>query len=115
MTQPLQSSPSAGYILAGLCSFLFPGLGQILLNRIWGAFFCFLIGTMSWVILIVTLINTNLYFSLFLSGLLVGTVNVVCAWKAANGHRDPLSGWDVANGLSDKKGTWLEGSIFDNS
>lgn len=76
--------PSAGYILAGLCSFIFSGLGQLLLNRVWSAIGFFIIELILWGILLIFsgeeagLIYTLITFFI---------VRVISAYFAANGHR----------------------------
>ncbi|MEO0795375.1 MAG: hypothetical protein AAFX93_09445 [Verrucomicrobiota bacterium] len=41
---------SAGNVIAALCSFFFPGLGQLLQGRLFIAIFMFLTATVLWVI-----------------------------------------------------------------
>ena len=76
--------PSAGYILAGLCSFIFSGLGQLLLGRIWSAISLFFIEIIIWVFIICDL-DREMGFALALLFLFIN--RVLSAYFASNGHR----------------------------
>jgi TM2 domain-containing membrane protein YozV len=41
---------SAGNVIAALCSFFIPGLGQLVQGRIFMALFMFLLGVVVWVV-----------------------------------------------------------------
>lgn len=43
-----QGAGSTGNVIAGLCSFLYPGLGQLLQGRLMAAIFHFVVGSILW-------------------------------------------------------------------
>ena len=82
--------PSAAYILTGLCSFICPGLGQLLLNRLFGALILFA----SWVVLLIlglnVIFNAHDTIEYFLGGMICFLPHLYSAYLGANGHRFSL-------------------------
>lgn len=93
------------YILTGFCSFLFPGLGQLLLDKKTKALCFFIWFLTSWLITFKVIFSNDFGLSVIMIILSI-MPHIFSAYFAANGHKitSPKS----------RKGTWLEGSIFDN-
>ncbi len=86
---------SSARILAGLCSFLFPGLGQLLLDRIWSAAVCFIAFIVIWSVALGLIWNGFDNFSrleILMGGLLGLTPHVLAAYLATHGHKFPSLG-----------------------
>lgn len=81
---------SSAKILAGFCSFLFPGLGQLLLNRIWNAAICFIAFVVIWSIALKMVWDGLDNFSrleVLMGGILGLTPHVVAAYFATHGDK----------------------------
>lgn len=82
--------PSSARILAGLSSFICPGLGQLLLDRVWSGIQCFALALPLWFIGFYTIsegFSTASYILPMVGVVIVIIPNAVAAYFAANGHK----------------------------
>jgi TM2 domain-containing membrane protein YozV len=77
--------PSAVYVLAGFCSFIFPGLGQLLLNRILGAALCFVSAVLWWIVMLNFIQEAGSFITVAILITITIIPNIVSAYLAANG------------------------------
>ncbi len=96
MSETINSDPviSTARIFAGFCSFLFPGLGQLLLDQIKFATLCFCLSVPVWFVasfLIALGLDDSSQLILFLGIVMALSPNVVSAYFAANGHKSKMT------------------------
>lgn len=85
-TPSTRQEPSAVYILAGLCSFIFPGLGQMLINRLIGAALCFISAILWWMVMLNFMQEAGSFIMVAILVSIMVIPNIVSAYLAANGH-----------------------------
>lgn len=87
-TKAVFAEPSPAYIFAGFCSFLLPGLGQLLLDRKTGAASLFIGALIYWFMILRFSFDASSLFVMAFVVLLSIIPNVIAAYLAANGHKN---------------------------
>lgn len=92
MNNKNSNEPSPSKMIAGFCSFIFPGLGQLLLGRIWSACECLLFAIVIWAVSFNVInegFNEGSNIIVFLGALLALLPNLLAAYYATHGGTIP--------------------------